>query len=142
VLIAAGIYVIVRWRRRNAYRRAALAAMQACGERFDRHRDAAQLATECSELLRRVALAAYGCDVAGIGGKQWLQFLDASMAGKRFGRRKNPPTPFITLGPALLQAPYRPGVSYDTQLLQSAIRYWIRHHRPGYRFNLLDPDQG
>jgi Tfp pilus assembly protein PilE len=133
-VLAAISYAVVRYRRRTAYRRAALLAAKQCGERFQQHNNKTQLAVDSSELLRRVAIAAYGKRAAGVSGKHWLHFLDARMVSTRQAAKKNRSNKssapmFSNLEPALLEAPYRPGVDYDTQALQRALMHWIKHHK-------------
>jgi len=134
--IAAISFFVIRHRRRNAYRRAALQVAKHFNEHFHQHQDKTQLAIECSELLRRVAVTAYGTHAAGISGARWLQFLDEKFdakLGKRKSRNaKSSASVFRDLEPALLQAPYRPGVDYDAQALQHALLQWIRHHKVSY----------
>jgi hypothetical protein len=127
--VAAVIFFIVRHRRRTAYRRAALAEARLCGDRFRQHQDKAQLAADCSELLRRVAIAAYGKQAAGVAGTHWINFLDTRLNAKKI-RRKNSAPGFSGLAAAVLEAPYRPAVDYDAQALQQALQQWIRYHKP------------
>lgn len=137
--IAALVFVVVRYRRRTAYRRAALAAARQCNSRFQQHQSKSRFAAECSELLRRVAIAAYGTQAAGVSGARWLHFLDQKLLGdkKRGGKTATPL--FGNLAPALLEAPYRPAVDYDTQALQHALQHWIRHHKASH--NALHKDR-
>lgn len=127
--VAAAVYFFLRHRRRTAYRRAALAEASECHTRFLQHQDKSQLAADCSELLRRVAVAAYGIQAAGIAGTHWMQFLEEHMQAKK-SRGKSTTPVFGGLAPALLEAPYRPAVDYDAQALQRALQLWIRHHKP------------
>jgi len=135
-VLAAISYTVVRYRRRTAYRRAALQAAKQCGERFQLHNNKTQLAVDSSELLRRVAIAAYGKQAAGVSGRHWLHFLEDKMLENKMldtkkSRGSKSSTPmFGNLEPALLEAPYRPGVDYDTQALQRALTHWIKHHKP------------
>jgi hypothetical protein len=92
--------------RRNAYRRDALAALDAAGQ------DAAAVAT----ILRRTALAAFPRrEVAGLCGEDWIAFLNAT---GRFPERA---------AAQLLRAPHAPGV--DALDLRQAAEVWIRSHR-------------
>ena len=130
-------FFVIRHRRRNAYRRAAVQVAKHFNEHFHQHQDKTQLAIDCSELLRRVAVTAYGTQAAGISGRRWLQFLDEKLDEKLDKRKKrNAKTPasmFGNLEPALLQAPYRRSVDYDTQALQQALMHWIKHHKVSYK---------
>ena len=94
--------------RANAYRRAALAALDAVGD------DAAGVAA----VLRRTALAAYPRrEVAGLTGAAWLEFLDAHARGAHFDERA---------GRSLTRAPYA-GPATGTGLSGPA-REWVRRH--------------
>jgi hypothetical protein len=101
------------WRhwRANAYRRAALAALDAAGD------DPAAIA----QILRRTALAAWPRrEVAHLTGTAWLAFLDATAGDGAF-----------TGGPgrALLEAPYRPDAAVPVPGLRELAARWIRRHR-------------
>ncbi len=111
VLLALGYlgYRLARYRRRTAYRRAALAELAACP-------DDKALAL----LVRRTALAAYPrARIASLSGRAWLTFLDRTGAGSDF-----------TEGPgkSLATAPYR-DTAAETGTRQAVSR-WIRRHRP------------
>ncbi|AXI56285.1 DUF4381 domain-containing protein [Sulfitobacter sp. JL08] len=112
VITAAGIVAIALWRRRyraNAYRRAALAALQDAGD------NPAMIA----HILRRTAIAAYPRDrVAGLIGDDWLGFLDATCPDIKLSR--------TDAGQTLLNAPYT-ATAPDTDLAASA-RRWIKSH--------------
>ena len=111
VLIGIGIAVwrAIRWRKRTAYRRAALKELDAYSE------DPAQLAS----LIRRTALSAYPrTEIASLHGNDWLSFLDSTYDGGAF---LNGP------GKCLADGPYHgessaPGV-------KDAVRIWIKTHR-------------
>lgn len=109
VLIA---YLIRRWRayrRANAYRGAALAAVAKAGD------DPAKIA----EILRRCALSAYPRQqVAGMVGTDWLRFLDQTGGGSAFSGGP---------GKVIASAPYRPGQPVDG--LSDLAATWIRRHR-------------
>lgn len=109
VMLALGYTLWQLWRRRRdqAYRRAALIALEEAGG------DPAMIAT----ILRRTALAAYPRrQVAGLSGAEWVDFLTAT--------GNFPPE----LGFALTRAPYDPKPAGD---IRSAAEAWIRHHRRG-----------
>jgi len=115
VLFALGYigYRLARYRRRTAYRRAALAELAT-------YPDDNALAL----LIRRTALAAYPrARVASLSGRAWLSFLDRTGSGSSF-----------TDGPgkSLATAPYR-DTAAETGARQAVSR-WIRHHH-------ADPDQ-
>ncbi|QDY69619.1 DUF4381 domain-containing protein [Qingshengfaniella alkalisoli] len=118
-LVLGGFFLVLvswllwRWldlRRRNAYRRAALAELERAKS------DPAQIA----EILRRTALAAYPREqVAGLSGSPWLEFLDNCGAGVLFGE---------TVGQELLVAPYRKDAPASVDLFNAA-EQWVRKHR-------------
>lgn len=93
----------------NAYRRAALTALDAAGD------DPAAIA----EVLRRVALAAYPrTDVAARSGEAWVAFLQDTGGFP------------ATAGPTLIQAPYaRQSDSDAPNVLRRAAKRWIQTHR-------------
>lgn len=103
----------VAWRRRhvaNAYRRAALAALDASGE------DPAAIAT----VLRRTALAAFPrAHVAGLTGTDWLAFLDQTAPGT--GLSASPE------GQTLITAPFR--ATAKAPGLRAKARHWIKAHK-------------
>jgi uncharacterized protein DUF4381 len=112
VIGALCVTAIAVWRRRyraNAYRRAALAALQGAGD------DPAKIA----HVLRRTAIAAYPrAKVAGLIGDDWLGFLDATCPDIKLSQ--------TDAGRALLNAPYK-NTAPDTELATLA-RRWIRSH--------------
>ncbi len=108
VLLAGAVWVIHRSamrRRANAYRKAALAGLEA-----------AQTAAEVSTILRRTALAAYPrAQVAGLIGADWVAFL------ARTGTGDVAP---LELTSALYADPDHPA---SPALRQAAIR-WVQTH--------------
>jgi Domain of unknown function (DUF4381) len=101
---------VQRWRA-NAYRRAALAGLDAAGN------DPAAIA----DILRRTALAAWPRDrVASLSGVDWLRFLDAT--GRGGGFVDGP-------GTALASAPYRSDAAAPTPGLGALAARWVRRHR-------------
>lgn len=107
IFLAYGLWRYLRYRRDNAYRRAALRLLDTCGD------DPARIA----EILRRTALVAYPrIQVASLAGDDWLKFLDRHARGSRFQRA----------GRDLALAPYC-HIPADPALTRQA-RAWIRHH--------------
>ena len=105
--------ILLRRYRANAYRRAALAELQALPRGQD---TPAQIAV----LLKRTALAAYPRDqVAGLHGDSWLRFLDAHFPGDGFCTGP---------GQVLALAPWRP--TADDPALTALAREWILKHQP------------
>ncbi len=111
-LLALVLWLAFRARQRwqaNAYRRAALAQLDAAGD------DPLAIAT----ILRRTALAAFPRgEVASLTGPDWLDFLDRTGKGG-----------FVSeAGEVLIRAPYRsePANPEAARLARS----WIRTHKP------------
>jgi hypothetical protein len=100
----------VRHWRADAYRRAALKALDGAGD------DPAAV----SEILRRAALVAYGRPrVASLHGAEWLAFLDRTGGGFASGP-----------GTALAVAPWRSDPAPVKGLGDVAARWVRRHRRP------------
>lgn len=116
VLILSGWHLLKR-RRRNRYRREALAALKS----IDRHAELspAESAQRIAALLKRTALAAYPRrDVAPLYGSAWAQFLRESA---------NDDQQIADAAGLLADAAYRPDA--DGAALSDAARRWIRLHR-------------
>ncbi|WP_051686988.1 DUF4381 domain-containing protein [Microbulbifer sp. HZ11] len=95
--------------RRNAYRRAALSALE----------NAANDPGVIASILRRTALAVYPREqVAGLTGNHWLEFLNRQYSGTEFNG---------DLGEALLRGAYR-SCPRNPRLTQAA-KNWVRRHR-------------
>lgn len=110
IVLALLIWRIVIWWHRNAYRRAALTALEQTGD------DPAEIAM----VLRRTAVAAYPRrQVARLYGQDWLDFLDNSFRGSGFADGP---------GRVLATAAYKPAGPADPSLRDLA-RRWIRHHK-------------
>jgi hypothetical protein len=122
IAIATIVFFFVRHRRRNAYRRAALAILNDI-ESLRVNGDHSLYLQQLNQLLKQTALVMDDSkNISGLSGKQWLQFLDSS--GNTTG--------FSTgAGSILADGQYRPAVAADdlTALQQLAAR-WIREHRP------------
>jgi hypothetical protein len=104
-----GLYRYRRHRKSNAYRRIALADLQAADN------DVAKIA----EILRCTALAAFPRDeVAGINGADWITFLNQSSDKTSISSSE---------AQDLLLAPYRPGPSNPN--IAKFARDWIRTHK-------------
>lgn len=109
LLILYAVWKAVRHHQANAYRRAAIQELSSVGD------DAAEIAS----ILRRTALVAYPRDsIAGLHGKDWLNFLNRTYSGNGF-----------TDGPgeALIVAPYRGNL--DEPNLNRIAREWTRSHK-------------
>lgn len=107
--VACAVYLYRRHRRSNAYRRTALAELQAANS------DVAKIA----EILRRTALAAFPRDqVASLHGSEWLIFLNQSSEKIQISRSD---------ARTLLEAPYRS--SPPNSNVAEFARNWIRTHK-------------
>ena len=103
-------YAVTRWRA-NAYRRAALAELEAAGD------DPAAIAV----ILRRTALAAWPRErVASLHGRDWLRFLDVTGGGGGFAEGS---------GAVLAGAPYRADAAAPAPGLRELAAHWVRCHR-------------
>ncbi len=106
----------IRSRRRNRYRRAALAELKALRSRARRGEAVAE---PLAALLKRTALAAYPRrQVASLCGPRWAEFLRRSSRHDRVVREK---------ADELAAAAYAPDV--DAGPLITPARRWIRIHR-------------
>ena len=114
ILLAGGIAMaaifagmIVARYRRNAYRRAALVALDTA--------DAGDIST----ILKRAALAAWPrAEVASLTGADWLAFLDRTARSDVFTRGAGRDLETLAFGGA-----------GDRQAVLTAARSWIRRHR-------------
>ena len=111
------ITAIARRRRRNRYRREALASLDAVAAQS--RLGAAESAQQVAEIVKRAALAAYPrARVAGLYGKDWARFLCESSGNDKQVEEA---------AESLAGAAYRPDAD-GRSLLQPA-RRWIRVHR-------------
>lgn len=115
ILIALATYGGFRTRahlRRNAYRKAALSALEQAGD------DPVAIAA----ILRSTALAAFPrAEVASLSGPDWLAFLDRSAGTNDFSGGA---------GRILAAAPYTASPRADPALREVA-RNWVLRHQPG-----------
>lgn len=113
IVLAGGMALMVRARRRAQPRRAARRELEVLAARFARDRNSHALAAGLSRLLRRIALmiepAAAAKDAAG-----WRAFIERRAPGA-FGDEQ--------LG-VLLEAPYRAHPHFDAEDLLAAARTW------------------
>lgn len=112
--------LLLRRRRAGAYRRRALARLDAIRVRCAGHGDSTVFATEVNALLKRIAIDAYGDHVAATSGETWEQFLRDSVAeGPRFSA-------------GFTQAIYRDMAgALEEDALYRAARHWLARHRVG-----------
>jgi hypothetical protein len=116
-LAAAGAAAWLRHRRANAYRRAALAELDALAPALEGGDPGALAAL--ARLLRRTALAAFPrAEVATLTGDAWIGFLDRTGGS------------FAAHAEALTSGPFAPAPpALDAPELVGAARAWIaRHH--------------
>jgi len=80
--LAALVYFLARRYRANAYRRCALAQLQALHDTYLADKDDGLYITQTNALLKSVALVAYPPrEVAANSGEEWQAFLNSSMQG-------------------------------------------------------------
>lgn len=107
------------WRRyqAKAYRREATSQLQQIRLRFQQQQDTLQLLSELSVLLKRTSITRYGRDrVAGLVGKEWLQFLDQTGSTQAFTQGD---------GNALVNQRYRPAPEVDGNELIQIVQNWL-----------------
>lgn len=112
-------YVVIRYFKRNAYRRRALRQLQDLQTRYQGNNEANQYLSHINSLLKSVALAAYPRrEVAAMHGADWEDFL---------GHSVKPVAPFPH---GFAMATYvKSSPDIDLAQLYSASLYWIKHHR-------------
>jgi hypothetical protein len=115
LLLAA--WQFARYRRRNRYRRDALAELDVIAARKDI--DPAESAQRIAAVLKRTALVAYPrADVAALYGASWARFLTESADND---------ARIAEAADRLATAAYRPDA--DPGVLAEPARRWIRRHR-------------
>ncbi|MCG8312470.1 MAG: DUF4381 domain-containing protein [Pseudomonadales bacterium] len=118
------IVAIIAWLRhrhkKNAYRREALAYLEALQQRAN-ERDPITVATQVSGLLKRVAITLFGRhQTAGLNGSDWLRFLDEK--GKTDAFSQGP-------GKMLGDDIYKPNAQVDLTSLFELSKQWIEKQR-------------
>ena len=112
-LVVTVIWLSLRWYRRwrdNAYRRAALSEIGACGDN----------PVKIADILRRTALVAFPREnVASLTGTDWLAFLDRTGGEGEFEKG---------VGKIILFAPYQSRPMEAAPGLQELAAKWIRRH--------------
>lgn len=111
-------WILLRRRKARAYRRQALAQLEALHNRYRETRDAKAYVAAANALLKSAALIAYPRrEVAGSSGSRWLAFLNEGLPpAEQF------PEEFV-------HSAYRKnGVAMDVELLHSTAARWIRRH--------------
>lgn len=130
LLLALMLVAVIGWRRRRARgasTRAALRELARIRARFAADGDSRAYAAAVSTLLRRLALVRYPRQqVAGLSGRAWLAFLDAT-GGAGFGQDE--------MARLLTESAYRPRTVPDEQTAGEVERLarlaadWIRADR-------------
>ena len=129
VSVTSGIYYLIRWIKKNAYRRAALKELALLEQQFQ-NGDARDFNTSAFqqtliELLKRTSLTAFPrTDVASLTGKNWLMSLDGSANMHEFNS---------DLGQRLVLDHFSENPpNLDVESAESLIRIsrdWIKKHR-------------
>ncbi len=120
IAISAVLWGRRRWRR-QAYRRAALRALQELDRQWQQHGDAAVYIAAVNALLKQTALCAYPRQaVAALNGPAWGEFLDRGLRTPCFAGAAAQALAALYSGQAKASAP---------AALQSAATTWIRRHR-------------
>lgn len=84
---------------------------------FRQHQDKTRLATNLSELLRRVCISVFPRqETASLTGQEWLAFLDSQVNTSCF---------IDGAGSVLVEAPYRNDVDYDPDALIQVVEQWL-----------------
>ena len=111
------VWQVIKRRRRNRYRRDALAELDAIAAQRDI--EPAESAQRIAAILKRTALVAYPRqDVAGLYGTKWARFLTETVGNDR---------QIADAAEELAASAYRPGA--DPSMLIRPARRWIRRHR-------------
>ncbi|PHO04880.1 hypothetical protein CSC82_04980 [Rhodobacteraceae bacterium 4F10] len=117
LLLGVGLLALwgwLKWRdhhRANAYRRAALVALNDAGD------DPVRIA----EILRRTAVIGFSREaVVGLAGQDWLRFLDRNCAQGGFDS---------DLGRKMIAAPYKSGATDEVPGLQALAKVWVKSHQ-------------
>ena len=120
VLAVTVVALIWIWRRyqSKAYRRQAETQLSQIRDRFQQQQDSGQLLSELSILLKRTCITRYGRDrVAGLAGKEWLQFLDQTGNTQAFTQG---------LGNTLVNERFRPSPDVNGNELIQLVQNWLK----------------
>lgn len=115
-LVAGLIFLLVKWIRRNRYRKLALQQLAKLNQK-----NPGQYLQQLNQLLKQTALAAQPRqEIAGLSGQHWLQFLDSSGNTQHFCEGA---------GKILADGPYSPAVeNINTSELTEIVQQWIKRH--------------
>lgn len=117
VVIALIIWTVKELRARKQLRKQALIEFDALQLDFQQHQELGRLASDCSILLRRVALSRFDRQqVAGLTGADWIQFLN---------QQNEQPSFNTELEYALTHAPYQNRCDYNGEALLAACHHWL-----------------
>jgi len=122
LLVVAGSFVIVRFIRRNAARRAALRELKNIRENTN---NLELLAVSINTLLKRYALICYPrAEVAGLNGKDWYIFLGNKISAKGKAILSDNFSAFFQ------EDVYKNKINVDRKRLLTFARLWIKSNRP------------
>lgn len=121
VLLAAIVWV-VRRRLRHKPLRAVMRELKHLAITHGHDGDGTALARGLSQLLRRYAAQRFGqAGVAGLTGRDWLQFLDAHGGAGGFCNG---------VGAVLETRPYQTAGDFDATALIALVGHWLQENRP------------
>ena len=117
VAIAGGIYWLWWRHKRLAYKREAIATMEAIRASHLQHQDDQQLLSDLCSLLKRTAITRYGRDeIAGLAGEQWLSFLDRTGQTSEFTQGSG----------RIITNRFSPNTQVDSTELLNAVEHWLK----------------
>lgn len=122
VVLLAIVLWAIRRRLRQQFQREAMRDLARLGSGHARDGDGTQLARGLSQLLRRYAAQCFGQEgIAGLTGRDWLEFLDAHGGAGGFCNG---------VGAALETRPYQLAGDFDAAALIALVRHWLQENRP------------
>jgi len=118
ILLVASVIGVYYWinYRKPPYKKMAQAALKQLHNEYELNGDAKKFIQSLSTLIRRIALAVYGQQVARLTGDKWLKFLDETGNTDAF-----------TVGPGkmLIEAPYQSAPHINVKDLLLITRHWV-----------------
>lgn len=129
LLLLLGAYLLVRYRRRNRYRREALQWLNGRMQNLDTQQVYIQQLYEADMLMKRIAMKVYGREqVAALQGNEWIAFLNRQQRrGELFSD-----TDSYLLTDILYKSPGAANAA-DTSRFISKTSNWIRYHKHASR---------
>ena len=116
------IFLVVRRRLRQKPLRAVMRELKHLSITHGHDGDGTALARGLSQLLRRYAAQRFGqAGIAGLTGRDWLDFLDANGGGCSFCNG---------VGAILETRPYQSAGDFDAAALIALVGYWLQENRP------------